>query len=258
VLSERQPPQRGHPTCLQQICIPDIPFPNIYNTFTTSIDTITMTDTHSLLSVSVSVDELTKKLNGEAQRQESATPDREFEFQHQQQSFDWICETERSKYIPSEVESIREGIQNPSYWEREAQQYLKFLNDLILTNICSKFLKNGKLPPECWKDVAIALKPRLRRQGATSQQINERRLSILDQDYWEPEAVALQKKSASRQHEMLEDHWKKKEQNQENQENQESQKSNNERKRREADRSSIRVPAKNQVNHRISKRRSRR
>ena len=65
--------------------------------------------------------EINRALEEEERRQRDATPEPKFRKQDAPQPYDLLCQIEHRKFTPEEVDIIRMGIDQPMYWEREAQ-----------------------------------------------------------------------------------------------------------------------------------------
>ena len=149
-------------------------------------------------------EEIARSLQEEVQRQQGATPEPVFRTENVTQSYNLLCEIEHMRFTKNEIDSFRMGITRTDYWEREARRYKHRLCELIWENLLHEH-RVGDVPTiEGWRDVAMAYRRRLRRQGYSKQQVWETRLSIKEQGYWKPESECLREISALREHEMQE------------------------------------------------------
>lgn len=148
-----------------------------------------------------------KRLEEAADRQKLATP--EITFDDEEQCFAWLCEEERPKFTPNEIDRLRMGITERGYWECEARHLKEQLSELVWQKLLDKYIVNGIPPTDGWRNIAIAYIRRLKRQGRSMQQVRECRHSIKNQSYWEPEADLLRNISALREHEMQEQYREK-------------------------------------------------
>lgn len=151
-------------------------------------------------------EELTKALEEEARRQQEATPEPEFQKNNVVQSYGYLCEVEHRRFTRDEVDKFRMGISEPNYWECEARHYMDQLSALMWQKLLREYRVDSEPSAEGWRNVAMAYRHRLRRNGCSTQQMRAVRLSIEDQRYWQPEANCLRKISALREHEMLEEY----------------------------------------------------
>jgi hypothetical protein len=153
-----------------------------------------------------SVEEITRSLEKAVRRQQEATPEPVFRRQEVTQSYDYLCEIEHKRFPPEEVDMLRSRIAEAYYWECEARKYNDLLSELTLENLCRKYCVDGVQPTDGWRQIAMAYRRRLKRQGCSTQQARESRLSIKDQRYWKPEAECLRDIAAFRESEMLEEY----------------------------------------------------
>ena len=149
-------------------------------------------------------EELARRLEDEVRRQTDATPEPTFRTPYVTQSYDYLCEVERTRFTSDEVDHLRKGIVEPTYWECEARHFKEQLSELLWHNVLQEYRVNTTPNIEGWRDVAMAYKRRLMRHGHSKQQVWETRLSIKDQSYWQPESECLREASALREHEMKE------------------------------------------------------
>ena len=101
------------------------------------------------------------------------------------------------------------GITERGYWECEARHLKDQLSELVWQNLLDEYIMDGVPATDGWRNIAMAYTRRLRRQGLSTQQVRESRLSIKNQSYWKPEAELLRGISALREHEMQEQYWEK-------------------------------------------------
>ena len=151
--------------------------------------------------------EINRALEEEERRQRDATPEPKFRKQDAPQPYDLLCQIEHRKFTPEEVDIIRMGIDQPMYWEREAQNLKTKLVELIWSNLLQQYDLEGVSRAEMFRNVTMALHRRVKRHGYTKQQVRKSRLAIEHQSYWEPELERLRSASAHREEKMREDHW---------------------------------------------------
>lgn len=145
-------------------------------------------------------EDLIGRLEEAANRREAATP--EITFDNEVQCFEWLCEEERPKFEPNEIDKLRMGITERGYWEYEARHLKDQLSELVWQNLLEEYIVDGEPATDGWRNIAMAYTRRLRRQGLSTQQVRESRHSIKNQSYWKPEADLLRGISALREHEM--------------------------------------------------------
>ena len=154
-------------------------------------------------------EDLFERLEETANRQKAATPEITFE-DEVEECYEWLCEEERPKFEPNEIDELRIGITEASYWECEARHLRDRLSELIWQNLLRDNLMDGVSATDGWRDVVMAYRRRLRRHGLSMQQVRESRISIKTQSYWKPEAELLRGISARREHDMQEQYWERK------------------------------------------------
>jgi hypothetical protein len=110
-------------------------------------------------------EDLIKRLEEAADRQNAATP--EITFDDEEQCFEWLCEEERPKFEANEIDKLRMGITECGYWECEARHLKNQLSELVWRNLLDKYIVDDA-SAEGWRSIAMAYIHRLKRQGLST------------------------------------------------------------------------------------------
>lgn len=144
--------------------------------------------------------DLVAALQAEKLRQQEATPELDLPITSSEQSYKWMCELEHNRFSSQEVECYRSDIFEPGYWEQEARHFKKELSELIWAHLVESHTVDGKTSTVGWRDIANAYVRRLKRNGLSISNIRESRCSIVNEEYWKPEAERLRQIAALREY----------------------------------------------------------
>lgn len=146
------------------------------------------TPTNLAITSNICASDLESRLDREAARQQEETPPPNFQIENPFQSYDYLCEVERAKWPPEDVEKIRGRIQEPGYWECEARHLHKTLFEEIIAQYSTH---SRGTDADTWRKVCGAFKRRLLCLGISQNQMKSKRRTIDDQAYWKMEAETL-------------------------------------------------------------------
>lgn len=114
------------------------------------------------------IDALTRALRCEEENQRKATPSPTFANPDTDQSYDYLCEIEHSKYSSQEVERMRRSVDDTRYWKREAQCYRVQLTRRMDEQLVEEYSRHRTSQADIWRNIAMAYTRRLKRRGLTA------------------------------------------------------------------------------------------
>lgn len=131
-------------------------------------------------------------------------------------NYAYICECHRTRFDEKETDEIRASITDLPYYIRELGAY-KVEVDRKMTTILEMIrddgngandhgVNNSMLSTEKLRDMIGVYQQLLVSLGYTPQDAKELRYTISDPNYWRPESIALSKKAALRENELIEEH----------------------------------------------------
>ncbi|TWU70520.1 hypothetical protein ED733_000352 [Metarhizium rileyi] len=147
------------------------------------------------------IDDILHKLEREQVRQwttdREATPEAIFRTDAKH-SYKLECELLHRKYKDDEIDIIRLGIANSTYWQKDANFAAHGFLNALLANLRDKYTSDGVTD---FRGMSIELRRLSEEQGQSSQKFRRHRDSITDEQYWEMEAEHLRLESARREFE---------------------------------------------------------
>lgn len=152
-------------------------------------------------------DGVTQSLEELARSRDEATPEPIFRSEHVEQSYQWLCEQLRAHFKPGQAELLRLRIADLDYWEYEARCYRIAAEEQIWANALKTQgigAQDSRPKAEQWQSVASTYRAMLQKNGLSSQQVAELRLSIDRQSYWQTEANYYEPLSKLREQELKE------------------------------------------------------
>lgn len=190
-------------------------------------------------------EELQKGLHAAAKIREEATPEPTYSTDNFEPPFKYLAELQRKHFTPCESEMIRQRITDVEYWKceasffeaimdkfrgcalkmhdwrnllnftpREAEKIRQRITDVKYWKCEARFFeammdkfRGCALKMEDWRNLAKGYKSLLTQIGFSANQIQQLRLSISGQPYWQSEAEFFKQESNRREYE-LKMRWK--------------------------------------------------
>ncbi|KAL7783596.1 kinase-like domain-containing protein [Trichoderma ceciliae] len=145
--------------------------------------------------------EISARLQEEMQRQEEATPEPVFRNKPVEQAYGWLCKIHHGNFTHEEIDELRMGIRDATYWQREAEYFQAICVEQIRKNH-DRCASSNTDAAFAWRSRCLDLRQLLKEMGVDSQEFHLQRLSIADQNYWKSEADRLKHILAARELEM--------------------------------------------------------
>ncbi|SPJ75439.1 uncharacterized protein FTOL_05170 [Fusarium torulosum] len=139
-----------------------------------------------------------------------ATPEPSFADDTSDENYQYSCEHLRRHFDADQLKKIRERVNKPEYWEREANSY----KDAAIARGWG--MTDGKRPERTatptmtndWKKIARSYQYILHELGFSAEEIEDVRLRIESQTYWKIEEELLEHLSKLKERELIEQ-WRK-------------------------------------------------
>ncbi|KAF1952921.1 hypothetical protein CC80DRAFT_596324 [Byssothecium circinans] len=133
---------------------------------------------------------------------EAETPEPDF-FANFEHDYKYVCEQEHQLLTLVRVDRLRDTITDAEYHEIELDFYRSVYAQMVHDKLLGKHKTDGELTLDGLRGMKASYKRMLAANGLTGDALRERRLEIMNQKYWKPEAELLQQKASLRQHDKL-------------------------------------------------------
>lgn len=155
------------------------------------------TPTHFLLELVPSSDDLEyidETINKEAKGRPEASEAVVLDNEPRKESYRSVAENYQTGYLPNQIEQYRMGIPYLDYWKAEAEQMHEHLSKTTLQQLIDEYVADGSTHvADAWKNIALALRRKLKRQGHSVDELDDVRRRIESNDYWKPEAELFER-----------------------------------------------------------------